>query len=136
MEQITLRLRAETLEEVEAEAAEHDRSRSEHLRDVIDSRNEPAAEVKDLRADRDRLRDEVAELEAEVERLEADLGGAESRIDELTDKLAATHRRIDATNDLVAVAESDLSVRERKQRAGILTRARWWLTGMDDDGES
>jgi|GEM_PF-5609690 len=135
MEQITLRLRANTLEEVEAEAAEHDRSRSEHLREVVGTRNDPPAEVEDLRAERGRLRDEVAELEAEVERLEADLDVAENRIDELTDKLAAAHDRIETTNELVAVAESDLSVREQKQRAGILTRARWWLTGMDDEEE-
>lgn len=135
MEQITLRLSADTLEDVEAEAAEHDRSRSEHLREVVDSRHDDPPEVERLREERDALREQVADLQTELEQLERDRQSAEAEVDELTSKLAAAHERIDTTNELVRVAESDLSVRERKQRAGVLTRARWWLTGMDDDEE-
>lgn len=40
MEQITVRMPEEMLESIEGEAAELDRDRSEHIRDILASRNE------------------------------------------------------------------------------------------------
>lgn len=35
--------------------------------------------------------------------------------------------------ELVRAVESERSLAERKASAGVLTRAKWWLVGMDDD---
>jgi len=63
MEQITVRIPADELEELEAEADEHGVSRSEHIRDTLESRHEHDADTAEHEAEVERLRDEVAELE-------------------------------------------------------------------------
>ena len=49
MEQITLRIPENTLTAVEREADEHGTSRSEHIRDVLESRNDPTANTENTR---------------------------------------------------------------------------------------
>lgn len=58
MEQITVRLSSELLEEIEAEANEHDVSRSEYVRDTLESRNEHG----ELQTEVERLRREKRQI--------------------------------------------------------------------------
>lgn len=118
MEQITLRLSQETIDDVEDEAEEADVTRSEHLRDVIESRHEHAEDV-------ERLQEEVDELRTEVERLR-------------NEKRALVDDRQER-QELVAFAEQERDLRQlerEKQAAPIWTRAKWWAFGRDvDDSE-
>lgn len=58
----------------------------------------------------------------------------------LKEQLAATNQRIDANNQLVEYVEEERDMRrsrralaERRAKAGLWTRTKWWLWGMDDD---
>jgi len=121
MRQITVRLDEETIAELEAEADERGVSRSERIREVIDSRGEG-----------DDLRDEyearIADLEAEVDRVEAER-------DDLRRQLAEANQRIDAANEIVAYAREERSAEQRRREAGVLTRAKWWLVGQGGDDD-
>lgn len=104
MEQITLRLPAEVKEEVEEEADEHDQSRSEYLRDVVESRNE-----------HERLRAELEDLQDELDRIRRE---KRQILDERTEK-----------KELAKWAESKADIEERRRRAPAWERAKWWLLG-------
>jgi chromosome segregation ATPase len=110
MEQITLRIPSDTLEEVESEADEEGKTRSEYLRDVIDSRHE-----------HEELRTEVERLRTEVERKER--------------RVEAVLEQREEHTDLVRAVEREQSLQERKAKAGVVTRLKWWATGMPDDSD-
>lgn len=110
MEQITLRLRSETIKEVDAEAEEADVSRAEVLRDAVESRNEHEEEV-------ERLREEVDELRTEVERLR-------------NEKRALIDDREERT-ELVEYVEQEKTLQEERLEASAVERAKWWLFGRD-----
>ena len=113
MEQITLRLREETIEDVEVEAEEADTSRSEYLRDLIESRNEHDEEVA-------RLQEEVDDLRTEVERLRSE---KRQLIEDREER-----------QELVKFAEQERDLREmeqEKQAAPVWKRAKWWVVGRD-----
>lgn len=74
----------------------------------------------------------VDALEQRIDDLETELEQTQAKLDEANNKLREAHSRIETTNELVAKVDSDLSARERKQRASVLTRAKWWLVGMND----
>jgi len=119
MEQITLRIPSDTLEEAEAEAEEQGVSRAEILRGAIESRDESREEVRELR-------DRVDELEQKAERLEREK------------RLILEDR--EEKQELVAFAEAERDVVERREQrereresAGVVTRAKWWLVGRDVD---
>jgi len=73
MQQITVRIPEEMLESLDEEAAEHDRDRSEHIREVLASRSELdelQTEVERLRREKRQIldqRDENTELARYVE---------------------------------------------------------------------
>lgn len=119
MEQITLRLDEETIKSLDDEADEHDRSRSEHIRKVIDSRTD----VDELRKEHEA---EVAELRDEIQSLEA-------KRDDLQRQLASANQRIDTTNELVEHVRETRSLETKKASAGIFTRTKWWLVGMEQE---
>jgi septal ring factor EnvC (AmiA/AmiB activator) len=112
MEQITVRIPADTLADLEAEAAEHDRTRSEHIRHIIDSRHEDADEL-------DRLREDLADAERDVERLRSEK------------RLILEDR--EEKQELVEYVESERTAEQRWREAGLATRLRWRLTGMPSE---
>lgn len=132
MEQITLRIQPNTLASLDEEAGEHDKSRSEHIRDILQSRNEHGdaeelrARIDDLETERDRLADRVEELEAEVESLDA-------RNTDLTNQLAEANSRIDAANDLVEYVDDERNAQQRWREAGLLGKAKYTVFGMPTD---
>lgn len=113
MEQITVKVPSDTNESLEGYAdEEHDGNRSEAIRELLSK----GLEYDTLEAERD----------------------------DLQRQLRATNQRIDDVTELVEYVDEQreldryLQRRQRKiDQAGILTRAKWWLTGVpvDDDNE-
>lgn len=110
MEQITVRLEADVIAEVDEEAEDRGESRAEYVRHVIDSRHE----VEDLRS-------EVDELQTEVDRLQREL--------------QAANRRVDEHQELVRYVEDERTAEQRRRKAGLFTRSRWFLFGQPDEGD-
>lgn len=108
MEQTTIRLPTELLEELSEEADERGVSRSEHIREVLEER------------------ERIDELE--------------QRVDELETELARVHRekrqvleQREEHGELVAALQEERALEQRRAQAGVVTRAKWWLTGMPTD---
>ena len=126
MEQITVRIPSDTLDDLEAEASEHDRSRSEHVRNVIDSRNDPDADV-------ERLREQVAELEATRDELQETIDDLETDVDRLQNEKRLILEDREEKQDLVRYVEEERNEQQRWRQAGLATRLKWRLTGMPGD---
>jgi len=88
------------------------------------------------------LEQELTALEEEIAAMEADheteLEQKDARIRELNNMLGEAHSRIDTTNELVERVGGELTARERREQrerkkaeAGLLTRAKWSVFGMD-----
>lgn len=107
-----MRIPEEVLEDVEEEAEKADESRSEYLRDVIDSRNEHAEEA-------DALREELNELRTEVDRLR-------------NEKRALIDDR-EERQDLVEYVEHEKSLQEERLEASAIERAKWWVFGKKSE---
>lgn len=153
MEQITLRVQENTLESVESDATEHDKTRSEHIRDILESHTEHGdpeelaeritdlhdrigekdSRIEDLEAERDRLADTVDTLEEEIADLESEVESLEARNTDLTNQLAEANTRIDAAGELVEYVETERSAQERYREAGILGKVKYTVFGMDTD---
>ena len=103
MEQITVRIAEDTLEELDRIAKESNRSRAEVIRDVLNSR-EDSSEV-------DRLRDE---LERERER---------------SQRLERANLLILEERDRTAELEVYVSEQQEWREASWLTRQKWRLFG-------
>lgn len=115
MEAITIRLREETIESLDDEASEHDVSRSEYVREVLDRRDEY-----------DRLRDELERERARADDLQRQLAQANARDDDVTELV----ERVEEETSLLARERE----REReRESAGMVTRLKWWVFGRDLD---
>ena len=124
MKQITLRLDVRTLAELEREARDSGRTRSEHIRDVLEARGEHgehADRVGELEEERDDLRDRLADRDRDVERLQNEK------------RLILQEREEKA--ELVEYVEEERSAEQRWRRAGIGTKLKWRVFGMPDDVE-
>ena len=95
------------------------------------------ADTSDAEAVRECIRrsQRVAELDQRIDELETELQQTEAELAEANKRLREAHSRIETTNELVQKVDSDLGARERKQRASVLQRAKWWAFGMDDGEE-
>lgn len=112
MRQMTVSLREEQAEWIEANLGDGKQyeSKSDAIRTIIDRHEKLQSEVEELRQENERLRNQ----------------------------LAATNQRIDEVNDLVEYVDEQRNLEqtraereERRAKAGVLTRAKWWLVGMD-----
>lgn len=116
MENITLRLEAETIEELEVEADEHGVSRSEYIRNLIATRNEHDAI-------REEYEERIEELEKEVQRKEA-------RITELRNQMTARENM----EEKVDVLAKRVEEQESAMNAPFLIRwIRWWRGRRDGE---
>lgn len=121
MQPTTIRLPDEVLTEVDDEAKDRGLSRSDYIRELIENRHDYARLQDDYE---DQLRD----YEETIERLQ-------------NEKRLILEQREEHT-DLVEYVEEERSMQRRREdreqrraEAGVLTRAKWWLTGMpEDDG--
>jgi TolA-binding protein len=115
MEQITLRVPEDTLAALDDEADEHGVSRSEYIRDVLESRHEHAENT-------DELREQIDDLETELERVR-------------NEKRLILEEREEKT-ELARFAEQERTARERREQrreAPAWRRAKWWVFGAPDD---
>lgn len=72
----------------------------------------------------------------EADALSDRVGELEHRVDELREQLAEANTRIDASNEVVRYVEEERSIEARRRQAGVLTRARWWISGMPIEDDS
>jgi vacuolar-type H+-ATPase subunit I/STV1 len=114
MEQITLRIPEDTLEALDDEAAEDGVSRSEHIRDILDSRNEHAEEVTELRARADEL---------------------ETELDRVRNEKRLLLREREEKAELVNYVKQERTAEQRWREAGVGTRLKWRLFGMPTNTE-
>lgn len=111
MSQITLRLDDDLLAALDDEADERDVSRSQHIREAIESRREA-----------DELRRELEQAEAQVADLRRQLQQANARQDDV--------------GKLVEYVEEERAMqqRERERRdAPLWTRAKWYVFGRAEN---
>lgn len=129
MDQITLRLDEELLEAVEDEADEHGRSRSEHIRAILDERHD--AETVDVASLQVAAREHCA-LQRELDECRRD-----------RERLRNEKRNIinqrEEHGELVEFVEQEKTLQERREErasSNVLRRFKWWLTGAPiEDGE-
>lgn len=108
--------------------------REEHVEYINEIQSNANGDISDAEAIR-RIFDQAMQYESQVEQLESELNHAEARIEELRSKLIATTEKVDASNELVQVVEEEQSLQKQRAQAGMLTRAKWWLTGMPSEEE-
>jgi uncharacterized coiled-coil DUF342 family protein len=113
MDSITIRLPEETLEEIEQEAESRDLSKSEVIREWFRERDELQSEYEELQS-------EYEELQTECDRLHRER------------RQLLEHR--EEHTELVRTVERQQSLAERKASAGLMTRAKWWFTGVPAEG--
>lgn len=106
MEAITLRLEQNTIKSLEDEADEHDITRSEYLRRIIERRSE-YEEIDRLRGELERVKNERNTLIQEREDTTA--------IVEYVDQERELEER-----------------RRRRQASPIWKRAKWWVFGVEE----
>lgn len=123
MEQITLRVPENTLESLDDEATEHDRTRSEHIRQVIESRNE----VDKLRTEHEQ---EVSELRQQIDDLENEVEQREARIEDLRRQLQAANAKDERVQELARYVEEERRVEQQWREAGFIKRMKWHIFGM------
>jgi predicted nucleic acid-binding Zn-ribbon protein len=122
MKNVTVRLSEEYVETLDGEATELEMSRAEYIRDLLHQAR-----------DSQTTSDELAATQAELEQ-------ARARITELENQLRAVNTRQRDVDDLVAYVEEERLLQRRrderqrkKDTAGVVTRAKWWLTGMPEE---
>lgn len=81
----------------------------------------------------DRRAATVVERADRVDELRDDLESERARADDLRRQLAARTEREDEIAELVEYAQDERTAAQRRREAGLLTRARWWLSGMPGD---
>lgn len=76
---------------------------------------------------------ELVERGLEYDDLQDDLDHERARLEDLRRQLQEVRSREDDVDELVRYVETERSLQERRARAGLVTRAKWFLTGMEDD---
>lgn len=124
MDKLSTRLPTETLSALESYADANDLSNAAAARELIqsaltDERGPSVDErIESVRAE---YEDEINALETEIERL--------------TRERRQLLEMRDENTSLVCAREREVSLAERRASVGVLTRARWWFTGVPEDGE-
>lgn len=117
MKPLTFRVEEETHETLKQEASNEDLSVAEYLRSIVEKRNE-----------NETIRDEY---EAKLTEYESKLEEYETKLDRLErEKLLILEDR-EEKQELVEYVEEERSLSRQKAEAGIATRAKWWLFGME-----
>jgi Arc/MetJ-type ribon-helix-helix transcriptional regulator len=130
MKTITLNIDEETRDELDEETDERGySSRSEYLREIIDSRHEA-----------DEVRQELDQAEARAEDLRRQLqerGEVEETTEELVER---TNRHEDVLTEFAEAEQQDrhndalaefVEQEREKRQAGVVERTKWWLFGRD-----
>jgi chromosome segregation ATPase len=73
------------------------------------------------------------DCEQRVRELERQLAEAERDLERVRQEKRLILAEREEHQDLVRAVEQEQSIQERRAMAGVLTRAKWWLTGMDEE---
>jgi len=109
MKQITVRIPTRVLAEIERDARDAGTSRSEHIRDVLESRRDAPADAPNPERVRD-LEQQLAKCQRDLERVRN-----EKKV------LVDAYQTAEQTQELVEYVE--------EQQAGVVGRAKRWLFG-------
>jgi hypothetical protein len=71
----------------------------------------------------------------DYEDLEDERDDLDARLEDLRRQLAEVRSHEDDVEEIVEYVETERAIEERYRRAGLVTRAKWWLTGMDVDDQ-
>lgn len=113
MQNVTLRMDEEFVETLDSEADDRDLSRSDYIRNILQSRHD------------------TSDLQREIDALQR-------KNNELRSQLQAANQRIDASNELVEYVEEQREMensREERRHANVLRRGWWWLAGTPESGD-
>nr|WP_222863747.1 CopG family transcriptional regulator [Natronococcus pandeyae] len=83
----------------------------------------------------DSMSEAVRHFISEYEALEEELEEARVEIERLRNEKRLVLEEREEKQELVRYVETERTLTEQKARAGIVTRAKWWLTGVPDSGE-
>ena len=128
MDQITLRIPEETLEEIEQEADEHNVSRSEYIRDVLESRENTDELQKEHKRDVDELQ---SEHEREIEELREEYENEIEYLQNQIDRLQRTNLKILEQREENTDLQVYVDERREWEQASWFTRQKWKLFGKD-----
>jgi Arc/MetJ-type ribon-helix-helix transcriptional regulator len=138
MKTITVNVKEEICDKLDEEADEKDySSRSEYLRDIIDSRHE-AEKVREEYEQK--LTETEREYEDQLEKSRQEVEQAQARADDLRRQLQAREEKVEEkVETLVERTERQddalAEVLERQQR-GVFGRTKRWLFGKKDSKEA
>lgn len=152
MDQVTLRVSADTKESLQREANEADKTLSEYMRDLIANRNQDSElaerherlreDHERLRTDHDRLQDEFERVQSENETLQAEherLQEENEHLHEENERLQREKRMILENQEdraaLVEYVEDERQLDKKREHANLFQRAKWWVTGVPKDEE-
>lgn len=77
--------------------------------------------------------EELLERGLEYEDVVDERDDLEARLEDLRRQLAEVRSHEDDVEEIVEYVETERAIEERYRRAGLVTRAKWWITGMDVD---
>lgn len=145
MERITPHVREDHLEQIRSvkESADGDISEAEAVRRIFDRASEAERAESERESIRSDYESKIDALRSEHEsELEAARSEYESRIEELernVERLRNEKRTLindrEERTELVEYVQEERSLTKQKAQAGIVTRAKWWITGMPAEGE-
>ena len=119
MPNLTVRADESLLADLDADAEERGVSRAEYVRRELESRHESDERVAALESELAECQSKSADLETELERTKR------------------AHRQLldqrEEHTELVRAVERERTLEERRASAGVLTRARWWFTGVPEE---
>lgn len=109
------------------------------MRTTVTLPDDLAAHVDDVRASPDdpdaQAVRECVRRSQNLEKCQQERDHLQARVDDLERQLMHANQRIGATNEIVRYAEEERSDAARWRRAGMLTRMKWRVFGMDDGDE-
>jgi chromosome segregation ATPase len=71
--------------------------------------------------------------EQRVRELERQLAEAQRDLERVQREKRLILEEREEHQELVRAVEQEQSIQERRAQAGVLTRTKWWLTGMDEE---
>jgi Ribbon-helix-helix protein, copG family. len=133
MDQITIRVESPTLQSLEEEAEDDGVTRSEYIRNLLRNRHEPTEDVESLRREVAQYETELENVRGEKKKLSEKVDELETEVERLKNEKQVIIEQRSENSELVEYVEQEKNLQEQYRRAGILTKAKWSLFGMDDE---
>ncbi|GAA0252636.1 ribbon-helix-helix protein, CopG family [Haladaptatus pallidirubidus] len=141
MPNVSVRIDDERREELDELADNARLSRAEYIRDALRVReeyyeirekyNELQDEHELLRSNNEELQDEYAELHEEYDELQSEYEEVKQELERVHREKRQILEQREENTELVKYVEEERSLTRQKAEAGIATRAKWWLFGME-----